>query len=137
MVGLLIFFGIELLYFGTGVVWGADQHNKRDSEQRKRRDAQRKLKAEQDKQAAAQRKAAQLQNALGKRLEKVEQKRDHHVARRGRTTEQAREYAREISCLHAELPKAVFKWRKWFRRRRSSESSQNTTMGRDEKYIPL
>ena len=144
MVGLLIFFGIELLYFGAGVVRGADQHNKRDSEQRKResgqqkrRDVQRKLKAEQDKRAAEQRKAAQLQKVLRKRQEKLEQKRDHHVARWVRTTEQAREYAREISRLRAELPEAVFKWRKWFRRRRSSESSQNTTMGRDEKYIPL
>ena len=137
MVGLLVFFGIELLYFGAGVVWGADQHNKRDSGQKKRSDAQRKLKAERDKLAAEQRKAAQLQNALRKRLEKVVQERDLHMAWHGKTTEQAREYAREIRRIRAELPEAVFKWRKWFRRRRSSESSRNTTMGRDEKHIPL
>ena len=79
---------------------------KRMAEQRKRRDTQRKLKAEQVKRAAEQRAAAQLQNALKKRLEKLEQEPDHHVALFGRTTEQAREYAREIKRLRAELAEA-------------------------------
>ena len=104
--------GISLLVAGA-VALAADQHSKREdeqrkreSEQRKRRDAQRKLKAEQNKRAAEQREAAQLQKALKKRLEKVEQERDHHVAWFGRTTEQAREYAREIKRLRAELAEA-------------------------------
>ena len=114
--------GISLLVAGA-VALAADQHSKREdeqrkreseqrkreSEQRKRRDAQRKLKAEQNKRAAEQREAAQLQKALKKRLEKVEQERDHHVAwfgMFGRTTEQAREYAREIKRLRAELAEA-------------------------------
>ena len=111
--------GISLLVAGA-VALAADQHSKREdeqrkreseqrkreSEQRKRRDAQRKLKAEQNKRAAEQREAAQLQKALKKRLEKVEQERDYHVAWFGRTTEQAREYAREIKRLRAELAEA-------------------------------
>ena len=64
------------------------------------------LQAEQAKRGSEQRKAAQLQNALKKRLAKVEQERDHHVAWYGGTTEQAREYAREIKRLRAELAEA-------------------------------
>ena len=111
--------GLGLLFAGAVAV-AADQNNKRkaerskreseqrkrESEQRKRRDAQRKLKAEQAKRGAEQRKAAQLQNALKKRLAKVEQERDHHVAWYGGTTEQAREYVREIKRLRAELAEA-------------------------------
>ena len=111
--------GLGLLVAGAVAV-AADQNDKRkaeqrkresevrkrESEQQKRRDAQWKLKAEQAKREAEQRKAAQLQNALKKRLEKVEQERDHHVAWYGKTTEQAREYAREIKRLRAELAEA-------------------------------
>ena len=108
--------GFGLLVAGA-VALAADEHDKRkdeqrkreseqrkrESEQRKRRDTQRKLKAEQGKRAAEQRAAAQMQKVLEKRLEKLEQERDHHVALYGRTTEQAREYAREIKRLRAEL----------------------------------
>ena len=111
--------GFGLLFAGV-VALAADEHDKRkdeqrkreseqrkrESEQRKRRDAQRKLKAEQVKRAAEQRAAAQMQKALKKRLEKVEQERDFYVTSFGPDTEQAREYAREIKRLRAELAEA-------------------------------